>query len=78
MQGIFHVSITLLKRFKASVYSGNLCLGGKNVLIIIRYHWPAVQFKKKKKILRASQKRINGHSSNLYIMRRCSQALICF
>lgn len=78
MQGIFHVSITLLKLFKASVYSGNLCLGGKNVLIIIRYHWPAVQFKKKKKkILRASQKRINGHSSNLYIMR-CSQALICF
>lgn len=49
MQGIFHVSITLLKLFKASVYSGNLCLGGKNVLIIIRYHWPAVQFKKKKK-----------------------------
>lgn len=47
MQGIFHVSITLLKLFKASVYSGNLCLGGKNVLII-RYHWPAVQFKKKK------------------------------
>lgn len=48
MQGIFHVSITLLKLFKASVYSGNLCLGGKNVLIVIRYHWPAVQFKKKK------------------------------